>query len=211
MILEHFRGTGVYEARWDQAVSSASEIHTEMFLEGFTSQNYRILFSVRLYWPCKHKRMFENYEPPNNSRLVTTVRRHIDQTMRPRNFRAWKEMVERGTVTKSHKGEKASVDRKVGECYQWKTIGQCSKGDSCSFSHDPATGNRRDEKDNRPLLHQERRHRLTEKCPHRIQAAEAKVLLEQEVGFRVDISFGRQCTSPSCNFLHPPRVSQLQV
>ena len=28
------------------------------------------------------------------------------------------------------------MERKVGECYHWKAIGQCSKGDSCSFIHD---------------------------------------------------------------------------
>ena len=33
------------------------------------------------------------------------------------------------------KGNKAYVERKVGEC-QWKAHGQCSKEDSCSFSHD---------------------------------------------------------------------------
>ena len=53
---------------------------------------------------------------------------------------------ERGAVTKSQKGRKVSVERKVGECYQRKEIGQCSTGDSCSFSHDRASGNRRDQK-----------------------------------------------------------------
>ena len=28
------------------------------------------------------------------------------------------------------------VERQVGECFQWKAHGQCSKGDSCSVSHD---------------------------------------------------------------------------
>ena len=42
------------------------------------------------------------------------------------------------------------MERKVGECFQWKAIGQCSKGDSCGFSHDPAS---------------KRRHRLTEQKP----------------------------------------------
>ena len=69
-----------------------------------------------------------------------------------------------------------------GECYQWKAVGQCSRGDSCSFGHDPASGTRRDQiqkKDNRPLLHQKRRHRLTERYPQNVQAAEGNVLLEQ--------------------------------
>ena len=65
-------------------------------------------------------------------RLKTSVKLHIDQMMRTRNFRVWNEVVERGAVTKSQKGKKAYVGRKVGECFQWKAHGQCSKGDSCS-------------------------------------------------------------------------------
>ena len=49
--------------------------------------------------------------------------------MRTRNFRARSEIVERDTVSKSHKRKKANAGRRVGECYQWKAIGQCSKGD----------------------------------------------------------------------------------
>ena len=51
--------------------------------------------------------------------------------MRTRN-----EVVERGAVIRSRKGKKAYVDRKVGECFRSKAHGQCSKGDSRSFSHD---------------------------------------------------------------------------
>ena len=41
------------------------------------------------------------------------------------------------------KENKACVERKVGECIQWKGHGQCSEGDSCSFSHDAlASGNK---------------------------------------------------------------------
>ena len=44
--------------------------------------------------------------------------------------------MDRGSVTKSSKGRKECVERKVGEYFQWKAHGHCSKGDSCSFSHD---------------------------------------------------------------------------
>ena len=63
------------------------------------------------------------------------------------------------------KGKKAYVERKVRECFQLKTHGQCSKEDSCCFSHDRLVrgdlygGQRR--KDDRPLPHQIRRPRLT--------------------------------------------------
>ena len=29
-----------------------------------------------------------------------------------------------------------SVERILGECWQWEANGQCSKGDNCSFRHD---------------------------------------------------------------------------
>ena len=44
-----------------------------------------------------------NNEQPSYSRLKTSVRRHIDQTMRTRNFRDGNEKVERGAVPKSQK------------------------------------------------------------------------------------------------------------
>ena len=51
----------------------------------------------------------------------------------------WKEV----QLPRITKGNKACVEKKVGVCFQWNAHGQCSKGDSCSFSHGPlASGNR---------------------------------------------------------------------
>ena len=72
----------------------------------------------------------------NNQQLNTAVKLHIDQMMRNRNFKARNDVVVSGSVTKSQKENKAYVEREVGECFQWKAHGQCSKGDSCSFCHD---------------------------------------------------------------------------
>ena len=33
-------------------------------------------------------------------------------------------------------GTKQREQRTLGDCWQWKTNGQCSKGDNCSFRHD---------------------------------------------------------------------------
>ena len=71
---------------------------------------------------------------PSYPRLRTMVR-HIDQTIRTRNFKARNERIETRVLVKSHK-EKVSVERKVGEYFQWRATRQCSKGDSCSFSHE---------------------------------------------------------------------------
>ena len=45
-------------------------------------------------------------------------------------------------VTKSQKKKKHYFERKVGEYFQWKAIGHCSTGNSCSFSHRPASASR---------------------------------------------------------------------
>ena len=55
-----------------------------------------------------------NNEPPNYSRLKTMVRRHIDPTMRTRNFRAWNEIVERREVIKSQRGKKSQRGEESG-------------------------------------------------------------------------------------------------
>ena len=107
----------------------------------------------------------------------------IDQAMRTWNFRAWNEIVERVATSRSEKGKKANVERKVGECFQWKAIGQCSERDSCSFRHDQTSGDRcvdyKGRQDNRPLPHQVRRHRPTVRHPQRVRAAEEKALWKE--------------------------------
>ena len=80
---------------------------------------------------------------PSYQRLEAMVRRHIDQMTRTRNVKAPNERIETGVLVESHKGKNVNVERKVRECYQWKAKGQCSKGDSCSFRYDVASGNGR--------------------------------------------------------------------
>ena len=53
----------------------------------------------------------------------------------------------------------------------------------------------RNEKGNRPLLHQKRRHRLTERNHLKVEAPEGKVLLEKDVDLRAEISLGESVRS----------------
>ena len=168
MSYEHFRATGACKAvqglsdlfnirlqsenvqdddtRWVQTLLAASEIPTENVLEGLYKS--KLLDSVQLQTVLAlyEQENIRYNEQRSYSRLKTSVRRHIDQTMRTKNFRGGKEIVERGAVTKSQKGRKVSVERRVGECYQWKATEHCSKGDSRSFRHDPASANRCDQR-----------------------------------------------------------------
>ena len=63
------------------------------------------------------------------------VKRSIEQDLRIRNFEASNGNYERNAVVK-HQGTKQRVQRIHGDCWQWETNGQCSRGDNCSFRHD---------------------------------------------------------------------------
>ena len=95
---------------------------------------------------------------PSCQRLKTMVRRRIDQMNWTRNFRAQNERIEAGVLVKSHKGKNVSMGRRMGECYQWKAIGQCSKGVLAVLVTEMIV----EWQHNHPLLLRRRRFRLTE-------------------------------------------------
>ena len=94
------------------------------------------------------------------------------------------------------KGNKACVDRKVGQCFQWRAHGQCSKGDSCSFSHDTlASGNgdcgqRRKGRLSSPAFHPKEKTGGEEpESFHKNQAIKRKARQIKEARFDPDTSF----------------------
>ena len=68
-------------------------------------------------------------------RLKAMVKRSIEQNLRVKNFEARNGNYERNAVIKNQ-GTKQREQRTLGDCWQWKANGQCSKGDNCSFRHD---------------------------------------------------------------------------
>ena len=116
-----------FDSRSDQALLAVREILTEMVLEVWNKSKLQDLVQFQTVLALYEQEDIRNNVPPNYYSLKTLVRRHIDQTMRTRNFRARSEVLDRGAVTKSQKGRHASVERKEGECHQWKGIGHCSK------------------------------------------------------------------------------------
>ena len=228
MIYEHFRATGAYDAvqdlsdlfnvrlqnddaqdfdtRWDESLLSASEVPTEMVLEGSYKSKLHDSVQLQTTLAMYEQEIIRNNEQPNYSRLKIAVRRHIDQQTRTRNIRARNEIVERGAVTKRPKGRKAVVERTVGECHQWKAIGQCSRGDSCSFSHEEASGNGRGQRQEEQTS-----------SPAPSEGTDGrKVTLKKSSGHRGDNPSGTRgrfpcrallkgkCTNSSCNYWHPP-------
>ena len=72
---------------------------------------------------------------PDCHRLKTMVKRSIEQNLRTKNFEAWNGNFDTSAVVKNQ-GTKQREQRTLGDCWQWKANGQCSKGDNCSFRHD---------------------------------------------------------------------------
>ena len=65
-------------------------------------------------------------------RLKTMVKRSIEQNLRMKNFEARNGNYETNAVVKNQRVKQFTL----GDCWQWKANGQCSKGDNCSFRHD---------------------------------------------------------------------------
>ena len=64
------------------------------------------------------------------------VKRSIEQDTRNKNFDARNGNYERNAVVKKNPGARRCVQRILGDCWQWESNGQCSRGDNCSFRHD---------------------------------------------------------------------------
>ena len=77
-----------------------------------TSQNYKILFNYGLYWLCMIKKQCEmKGKQVISDWNKSSVRLYIDQKRRSRN-----EMICWGVVTRSRRGNKVNVERRVWDC-----------------------------------------------------------------------------------------------
>ena len=124
-----------FDSKWDGILLSMTKIPSDDILEG--------LYKLRVRESEKLKTVLELYDleihqkkaGPDYHRLKTMVKRSIEQDLRNRNFGARNKNYGRNAVVKNP-GTKQRGQRILGDCWQWETNGQCSKGDNCSFRHD---------------------------------------------------------------------------
>ena len=131
------------------ALLSVSEIPSDMILEGLYKSKLQDSVQLETVLTLYDQETVQNNGQTSYLRLKTSVKLHFDHMVRIQNFRV------RGKRShhQEQNGKKADVERKVGECFQWKAHRQRSKGDSCSQT----------EKDDRLLPHQIRIPRLTKR------------------------------------------------
>ena len=112
------------------------KIPLDDILEGLSKlKEYESLRNSRPYWNCMTWRFIKKKIGLDYHILKTMVKRSIEQDIRNKNFGARNGNCERNAVVKNQ-GTKQRVQRILGDCWQWESNGQCSRGDNCSFRHD---------------------------------------------------------------------------
>ena len=158
LIYEHFRVTGAndsvenyadlflvvlqndniqeFDTKCDEILLSMTQIPSDDILEN--------LYNLRIRESEKVKTVLKLYKYGDSSEESRTWLSQIeDDGKKEVSSRIWERIILRPEteVLKQApwsriRGIKQREQRSLGDCWQWKANGQCSKGDNCSFRHD---------------------------------------------------------------------------
>ena len=112
-----------------------TKIPSDDILEGLYNLRIRESEKLKTVLELYNMEIHQKKAGPDYHRLKTMVKRSIEQNLRIKNFEAKNGNYETNAVVKNQV-TKQREQRTLGDCWQWKTKGQCSKGDNCSFRHD---------------------------------------------------------------------------
>ena len=157
MIYEYFRVTGAndsiensadiftivlriddiqeFDLKWDGILLSMTKIPHDDILEGLYKLRKRESEKLKTALALYNMEIHQKKAGPDHHRLKTMVKRSIEQNLRIKNFEAQNGNYERNAVVKNQV-TKQRVQRTLGDCWQWESTRQCSKGDNCSFRHE---------------------------------------------------------------------------
>ena len=122
-----------FDTKWYEILLSMTQIPSDDILEG--------LYRFRIRESEKAKTVLELYDLEIHQkkveldyhRLKTMVKRSIEQNLRMKNFEARNGNSETSAVVKNQRVIQRE-QRSLGDCWQWKANGQCSKGDTFAVS-----------------------------------------------------------------------------
>ena len=124
-----------FDSKWDGILLSMTKIPSDDILEGLYKQRIREPEKLKTVLEWFDLEIHQKKAGPDYHRLKTMVKRSIEQNIRIKNFGARNGNYERNAVVKIP-WTKQRGQRTLGDCWQWKANGQCSKGENCSFRHD---------------------------------------------------------------------------
>ena len=119
----------------DEILLSMTKIPSDDIFEGPYKLRIRDSEKLKTVLELYNMEIHQKKAGPDNHRLKTMVKRSTEQNLRMNNFEARNGNYETNAVVKNQ-GTKQRVKRILGNCWQWKANGQCSRGDNCSFRHD---------------------------------------------------------------------------
>ena len=124
-----------FDSKCDEILLSMTQIPSDDILEGLHKLRIRESDQLENVLELYNMEIHQKKAGPDYHRLKTMVKRSIEQNLRMKNFKARNGNFETSAVIKNHR-VKQREQRSLGNCWQWKANGQCSKGDNCSFRHD---------------------------------------------------------------------------
>ena len=124
-----------FDSKWDEILLSMTQVPSDDILESLYKLRIRESEKLKTVLELYNMEIHQKKAGPDYHRLKTMVKRSIEQNLRMKNFEARNGNFETSAVVKNQ-GTKQREQRTLGDCWQWKANGQCSKGDSCSFRHD---------------------------------------------------------------------------
>ena len=124
-----------FDSKWDGILLSMTKIPPDDILEGLCKLRIRESKKLKTVLGLYNMEIHQKKARPDYHRLKTMVKRSIEQDIQNKNFGARNGNYEKNAVVKNQ-GTKQRAQRILGDCWQWKSNGQCIKGDNCSFRHD---------------------------------------------------------------------------
>ena len=124
-----------FDSKWDENILSMTQIPSDDILENLYKIRIRESEKLKTVLELCDLEIHQKKAGPDYHRLKTMVKRSMEQNLRMKNLKARSGNFEKNAVVKNQ-GTKQRVQRILGDCWQWETNGQCSKGDNCSFGHD---------------------------------------------------------------------------
>ena len=119
----------------DEILLSMTQIPSDDILESLYKLRIRESEELKTVLELDNMEIHQKKAGSHYHRFKTMVKRSIEQNLRMKNFEARNGNFETGAVVKNQRA-KQREQRSLGDCWQWKANGQCSKGENCSFRHD---------------------------------------------------------------------------
>ena len=188
-----------FDTKWDEILLSMTQIPSDDILEGLYKLRIRVSGKVKTVLELYNMEVHQKKAEPDYHRLKTMIKRSIEQSLRMKNFEAQNGNCETSAVVKNQ-GTKQREQRSLGDCWQWKTNGQCVKLDNCSFRHDVNKRGKVTPSNPSPNSFMQQNERKSS----RTRSPRGKSPSARMSRWPCKDYFKGTCTTPFCEKWHPP-------